>query len=107
MKTIKYAACVLAFGSMAALAGAQSAKPQKLSGYIGESKCGAKNHDAECVKKCIDSGAKPVFVDAQNKVWSIDNADAVSKYYGDHVKVVATVDTTGDSIHINKVKKSM
>lgn len=106
MKSIKYAACVLAFGSMTMLAGAQSAKPQKMNGWIGESKCGAKMHDPACVKKCIDAGAKPVFIDSEKKVWTIDNADAVSNYYGEHVKVRATVDTTDNSIHIDKVKKT-
>ncbi|MHB8388694.1 MAG: hypothetical protein ACYDBH_03810, partial [Acidobacteriaceae bacterium] len=59
-----------------------------------------------CVKKCLASGQKPVFVDSKNKVWAIDNTDAVSDYYGDHVKVVATVDTSTNSIHVDKVMKT-
>ena len=97
---------VLALASMTAMAGAQTAKTHKLTGWIGDSKCGASMHTAECVKSCVQAGQKPVFVDAKNKVWAIDNTDAVQDYYGDKVKVVATVDATNNSIHIDSVKKS-
>lgn len=106
MKLHKHLAIVLAFGSMSAFAGAQMAKTHKLTGYISDSKCGAANHQAACVTKCIKGGASPVFVDANKKVWTIDNADSVSNYYGDHVKVTATVDATNNSIHVDKVKKA-
>ena len=110
MKLTRHLACVLAFGSMTFFAGAQTAKAHKLTGWISDAKCGA--HDAggskgaECAKKCIAAGSKPVFVDSDKKVWAIDNTDAVANYYGDHVKVVATMDDTNNSIHINKVKKT-
>jgi hypothetical protein len=103
MKRIAFA---LALVSMTAFAGAQTAKTHKLTGWIGDSKCGASMHTAECVKSCIKSGQKAVFVDSANKVWAIDNTDAVQNYYGDKVKVVATVDATNNSIHIDSVKKS-
>ncbi|MHB1673558.1 MAG: hypothetical protein ACYCSP_04850 [Acidobacteriaceae bacterium] len=102
---MKRIAFVLALGSMTALAGAQTAKAH-LTGWIGDSKCGASMHTPACVTKCVKSGQKPVFVDSKNKVWAIDNTDAVSNYYGDKVKVVATVDSTNHSIHIDKVKKA-
>ena len=103
---MKRLAFVLALGSITAFAGAQTAKTHKLTGWISDSKCGATNHDAACVKKCVDAGAKPVFVDSNKKVWAIDNTDAVGNYYGDHVKVVATVDATNNTVHIDKVKKT-
>lgn len=103
---MKRIAFVLALVSMTALAGAQTAKAHKLTGWIGDSKCGASMHTPACVKKCVDAGEKPVFVDSKNKVWAIDNTDAVQDYYGDKVKVVATVDATNNSIHVDSVKKS-
>ena len=103
---MKRIAFVLALISMTALAGAQTAKTHKLTGWIGDSKCGASMHTAECVKSCVKSGQKAVFVDSKNKVWAIDNTDAVESYYGDKVNVVATVDSTSNSIHIDSVKKS-
>jgi hypothetical protein len=103
---MKRIAFVLALASMSAMAGAQTAKTHKLSGWIGDAKCGASMHTPDCVKKCVDSGQKPVFVDSKNKVWAIDNTDAVQDYYGNKVRVVATVDATNNSIHIDSVKKS-
>ncbi len=103
MKITRHLAFVLALGSMTAFAGA---KAHKMTGWISDAKCGATNHDAACVKKCIDAGSQAVFVDSDKKVWAIDNTDSVSNFYGDHVKVVATVDATNNSIHVDKVKKT-
>jgi hypothetical protein len=103
---MKRIAFLVALVSMTAFAGAQTAKTHKLTGWIGDSKCGASMHTADCVKSCVKSGQKAVFVDSKNKVWAIDNTDAVQNYYGDKVRVVATVDTTNNSIHIDSVKKS-
>lgn len=97
---------VLALGSMTALAGAQTMKARKLTGWIGDSKCGATMHTPECVRNCVRAGQKPVFVDTKNKVWAIDNTNAVRNYYGDHVKVVATVDSGGHSMHIDSVRRA-
>ncbi len=106
MKITRHLAFALALGSMTALAGAQTMKTHKLNGWISDAKCGAKNHDAACVKKCIDGGSTAVFVDSKNKVWAIDNTDSVQNYYGEKVKVVATVDSTNNSIHVDKVTKA-
>ena len=108
MKITRHLAFLLAMGSMTAFAGAQTTKmhTHKLTGWISDAKCGAKNHNAACVKKCIDAGSKPVFVDSKNKVWAIDNTDSVENYYGDKVKVKATVDSTNNSIHVDEVMKA-
>lgn len=105
MKVSKHLAFVLALGSMTAFCSAQTMKAQKLTGWISDSKCHAQHDDARCVKKCIDAGATAVFVDWKNKVWAIDNPDSVQKYYADKVQVEATVDSTNNSIHIDKVKQ--
>lgn len=103
---MKHLAFVLALASMTAFAGAQTAKAKHLTGWVGDSKCGASMHTKACVTKCVNGGEKPVFVDSKKKVWAIDNADAVSNFYGDHVKVVATVDSANNSIHVDKVMKA-
>lgn len=105
MKTMKYLLCVLAIGGMTTLAGAQSTA-HPLKGWIGDSQCGASGHSKTCTIKCIKNGAKPVFVDSTNKVWSIDDPAAVQNYYGQHVEVVGTQNPTNNSIHINKVKSN-
>ena len=75
------------------------------TGWISDSMCGAKHMGtgADCVKKCIASGLKPVFVDTQKQVWSIDNPNAVKDYYGAHVTVTATEDAAHKSMHIDTI----
>jgi len=87
-----------------------SGKAMKLSGYVGDSKCGATHNasaqDPDCVTKCIAGGAKPVFVDTEKKqVWAIDNPDAVKDVEGKSVTVLASANAAAMSIHIDKVTK--
>lgn len=105
---MKRLAFILALGSITAFGAAQTPKTQTLAGYISDSKCGAMHMDngLACVKKCLENGYLPVFVDTQKKVWAIENPYAVKDYYGDNVKVVATVNASGKSIHIDKITKT-
>jgi hypothetical protein len=95
---------VAAFALM--VVSAQAADSAQITGWISDSMCGAKHTGtgAACVKKCIDGGMKPVFVDeAKKQVWSIDNPDAVKAYYGDKVTVTATADAAQKSVHIDSI----
>ncbi|MFZ0744886.1 MAG: hypothetical protein WAM85_10800 [Terracidiphilus sp.] len=85
---------------------ASAADSAKIDGWISDSMCGAKHagSGAACVKKCIEGGMAPVFVDAEKKaVWTIDNPDAVKGYYGDHVTITATADSSKKSVHIDSI----
>jgi hypothetical protein len=75
------------------------------TGWISDSMCGAKHMGtgADCVKKCIESGMKPVFVDPDKQVWAIDNPDAVKTFYGDHVTVTGSEDSGHKTIHIESI----
>jgi hypothetical protein len=88
-----------------AVAVAQAAGSTTSTGYISDSMCGAKHagSGAACVKKCIEGGMKPVFVDPDKNVWAIDNPDAVKAFYGDHVTVTATEDPSTKSMHIESI----
>lgn len=82
-------------------------KDQDWSGWISDSKCGAKgtsaSHEA-CAKKCIDAGAKPVLVsDNDQKVMPIDNPDAVKNEIGQHVKVSGSLTQAG-AVHVSQVQ---
>jgi hypothetical protein len=93
---------VLASSALAASA----ADSSNINGWISDSMCGAKHAGtgAACVKKCIDGGMSPVFVDEQKKaVWSIDNPDAVKGYYGEHVTIHATRDADKKSVHVDTI----
>jgi len=67
-----------------------------LTGYITDSKCGAKAaHEGatECTVKCIKEGAKYVFVnDADKKVYAIADPDKVAAHAGHHVTVKGSVE---------------
>lgn len=102
---MRWLPAVLLLSSIAAVAADQQSS--KVNGWISDSMCAQKhagNPAVSCVKKCIEMGSKPVFVDdAQKQVWSIDNPDAVTAHYGHHVAVTGTEDKSSKSIHINKV----
>ena len=82
-------------------------KGESLTGWISDSKCGAKGANADhaaCAKKCVEAGEKPVFVsDKDQKIVPIDNPDAVSGQVGQHVQVSGKMTTAG-SLHIDKVQ---
>lgn len=92
--------------SFAAIA-ARAADSSKINGWISDSMCGAKHagSGAACVKKCIEGGMAPVFVDEEKKaVWKIDNPDSVKGFYGDHVTVSATTDSDKKTVHIASIE---
>ena len=82
------------------------AADSSLTGWIADSKCGAKAaHDGarECTIKCIKEGAKYVFVDdADKKVYIVDAQDKVADHAGHHVKVSGTVE--GDTLKLSSIE---
>ena len=104
---MKRVLAVAAAGFAMAVLTAQAADSSKINGWISDEGCGAKHagSGAECVKACIKSGKAPVFVDEDKKeVWKIDNPDAVKDFYGDHVTVTATADSSNMSVHIDGIE---
>jgi hypothetical protein len=94
---------VMAFAAIAS----RAADSTKVNGWISDSMCGAKHagSGSACVKKCVEGGMEPVFVDeAKKSVWKIDNPDAVKSFYGDHVTVSATTDADKKSVHIDSIE---
>ena len=82
------------------------AADSSLTGWISDSKCGAKGANAkagECTTKCVkEQGAKYVFVnDADRKVYTIDAQDQVAAHAGHHVTVKGNVE--GDSIKLSAI----
>ena len=103
MKKVAIAATVfLLFGTWAVASPATTS----LDGWISDSKCAAKGADAshaQCAKKCIEGGEKPVLVtDKDQKVVPIDNPSAVAGHEGQHVKVMGSLTSSG-AVHIDKV----
>ena len=88
----------LSFASASALA-------ETWKGTISDSMCGAKHvnatkADQECAQKCVKGGSDAVFVEG-DKVYKIDNQDAVKEHVGHKVTLTGTM--SGDTIHVDKV----
>ena len=75
-------------------------------GWISDSKCAAKGANAahaQCAKKCVEGGEKPVLVtDKDQKVVPIDNPAAVAGHEGQHVTVTGSLTASG-AVHVDKV----
>lgn len=75
-------------------------------GWISDSKCAAKGANAahaQCAKKCVQAGEKPVLVtDKDQKIVAIANPEAVSGHEGQHVKVTGSMTSDG-AVHVDKV----
>jgi len=82
------------------------AADSSLTGWIADSKCGAKAaHDGarDCTLKCVKEGATYVFVnDEDKKVYVIDAQDKVADHAGHHVKVSGTVE--GDTLKLSSIE---
>jgi len=92
----------VSFAAIPALAAGST----EIKGWVSDSMCGAKHAGtgSACVKKCIEGGMTPVFVDEGKKaVWTIDNPDAVKGFYGEHVTIHGTADADKKSVHIDSV----
>jgi len=101
-RTVSVLSAVFALGLLIA----QAAGSSKSTGWISDDMCGAKHvgTGADCVKKCIAGGMKPVFVDSKKQVWKIDNPDTVKNFYGDKVTVSASEDASNKSVHIEAIE---
>jgi hypothetical protein len=104
---VKHILAVLVVVFSLAAIPAYAAGSTRINGWISDSMCGAKHagSGAACVKKCIQGGMQPVFVDeAKKAVWKIDNPEAVKNFYGDHVTVSATTDASNKTVHIDSIE---
>ena len=97
MKVLLALVLVLSVFSLTAMAG-------EWTGYISDSKCGAKgakDEHADCAVKCVKEGASPVFV-TDGKVYKIDDASKVQDHIGH--KVTITGELKGDTVQVETVK---
>ena len=81
-----------------------TAKAGEWTGYISDSKCGAKgakDEHADCAVKCVRGGAVAVFV-TDGKVYKIDDASKVQDHIGH--KVTITGELKGDTVQVETVK---
>lgn len=83
--------------------GTKNAKTETVTGIVSDAKCGAANHDADCVKKCAEAGEALVIVNDKDKsVMSVKNPEVLKGHEGHHVKVKAQVNAD-NSLQITNV----
>jgi hypothetical protein len=67
------------------------AKTGTWHGWVSDAKCGAKV-DADCAKKCADSGQALVFVNSDKSVIPVTNPEALKGHEGHHVTVMGNLE---------------
>jgi hypothetical protein len=104
-------AITLLFG-MSAFAGDKNdkAKEVKVTGIVTDTMCAksgdkAKMMDAKCTKGCAEhDGGKLSFVNnADGKIWSIENVDAVKGHEGEEVTITGHTDAEKGTLHVVSV----
>ena len=61
----------------------KNAKLETVTGVVSDAKCGAANHDADCVKKCEEAGEPLVIVNDKDKsVMSVKNPEVLKGHEG-------------------------
>jgi pentapeptide MXKDX repeat protein len=81
------------------------AKDQVFKGWVSDSECAAEGNKKCDNKEHIAKGAKLVLVnDADSKVWTIANPDALAAHQGHHVQVKASADSDKGTITVQNVK---
>ncbi len=102
MKKLLLVVLVLAFVATGSFA--KDAKATKVSGWVSNDKCGAKDaQNADCTKKCVGNGAKLVVVSDKDKnIVNVDNPDALKGHEGHHVTVTGKLDN--GTLHVDKVE---
>jgi hypothetical protein len=104
MKKILLAGLLVSLATFAISSVADEGKDTSIKGWVTDTMCGAKgmsNEHAACVKKCTGGGAKIALVTEKgDKVYTVDNADALAGHEGHHIEVKGQV--SGDSIRVVK-----
>ena len=60
-----------------------------------------------CVKKCLDEGATPVFVDPKSRtLYQLKNYPTLKEDVGYHLELTGVVDTEAKTIAVRSVKRT-
>jgi hypothetical protein len=103
MKKFLFVIMAIAFVATGSFAKDSKPKTVKMSGWVSNDKCGAKDIDnAACSKKCVGNGSKLVFVSEKDKsVINVDNEDALKGHEGHHISVIGKMDS--GMLHVDSV----
>lgn len=106
MRKIFLVLLMLSLATALAFAGGGK-KDKALVGYVSDSHCAAK-HSKDggegCVKKCVEGGAKLVFVPADGEVLTVANPEKLAGHEGHKVKISGKVNAESNTIEVNTVE---
>jgi hypothetical protein len=100
-KLVALSALALSFAATGAFA-------ETLTGYVADAMCAKDPHKvssaahADCAKKCIGMGEKPVLVVDEKTVYTITNPEILVPHAGEKVTVEASV--KGSALTVKSVK---
>jgi len=86
---------------------ATAALGAQYTGFVSDEHCGAKHMDGsqasvDCVTSCVKTGAAPVFVGMDSKVYKLSDRSKVTAFYGKKVTITGTM--KGDTVTVEKVE---
>jgi hypothetical protein len=89
-------------------------EPRTMTGWFSDAQCATSRvakgiiapNNPDCVKKCLNEGATPVFISEQAKaLFEVRDHPSVLADVGFYVEVVGTVDKSGKALSITSVKR--
>ncbi|MPY89714.1 MAG: hypothetical protein GEU99_17555 [Luteitalea sp.] len=95
-------------------AGADDAKTTTWTGWFSDKGCASPRvangiigpNNPDCVKRCLDEGATPVFVSEQAEaVFEVRDYEAVENDVGYHIELTGIVDEAAKTISVRSVKR--
>ena len=108
----RMAAIVLSVGMALAVAQAEERKTVTWTGWFSDAQCArvtngeVKPNNTVCVKKCLEEGAKAVFISEQAKaIFTVADHASVKDDVGYRVEVTGTVDEAAGTISVGSVKR--
>jgi hypothetical protein len=99
---------------LAAVLGAVPAETATFLGWITDTECGPNhapmiakggmgNDDAECTRKCVQTGATYGFVDVERKrFYQLDDQGAPAAFAGRRVRILGRLE--GDTIYVTRIE---
>jgi len=90
---------------------AEEGKAGSWTGFVTDTHCGkrgaVKEHTADCVEKCVKSGAKAqIMNEADGKIYDIDGWDKVKGLMGAKVTVKGSLDEKTATIKVASADKA-
>jgi hypothetical protein len=101
------AVAVFALAFAAPTLAGDASKEVKLTGYITDEWCGAKNANAEgvgCAKACAKKGSD-MAIYSDGKLYKLSDKEAALKHLGVKVQVTGTLNEEGTTVQVTSIEQ--